>query len=237
MTLELAALPLAFLAGMVGILSPCVWPLVPVVMGSASTAGRLGPPSLALGLSLAFAVAGTLLSFALVSTGTDPELFRYLSAVLLILVALPLLHEPSAEWLAVRLSRLGSLMPAGSTHGMSGPLGQFGIGFLLGLVWLPCVGPTLGAAIALASMGQQLPLAFLVMMSFGLGTALVLLLAALLSANALRSFRPQTLQSAKRGKQVLGWTLLLLGVLVLMGGDKWLERWAVSWLPTFTTSL
>ena len=41
----------------------------------------------------------------------------------------------------------------------------FGVGALLGLIWLPCVGPTLGAAIALASVGQQLSTAFLIMLA------------------------------------------------------------------------
>jgi cytochrome c-type biogenesis protein len=234
-TLEFSALPLAFAAGMVGILSPCVWPLVPVVMGSATTSGRLGPPALALGLSMAFAFAGTLLSFLLVSAGIDAEIFRYVSAILLLIVAIPLLHEPAADWLALHLRGVSAMASVGSGRRVVGPLGQLGIGFLLGLVWLPCVGPTLGAAIALASMGQQLILAFLVMMSFGLGTALMLLLAAMLSTHALKALRPQALQGARRGKQFLGCTLLLLGLLVLLSADKWLERWAIGWLPAFTT--
>ena len=64
MTLELTAVPLAFLAGVLGVLSPCVWPLVPVVTSSAALGGRSGPVWLALGLSLAFAGAGTLEALA-----------------------------------------------------------------------------------------------------------------------------------------------------------------------------
>ena len=84
MTLELSALPLALLAGVLSVLSPCVWPLVPIVMGSAAGAGRSGPLALAAGLSVSFALAGTLLSFALISLGLDPELFRYAAATLLV---------------------------------------------------------------------------------------------------------------------------------------------------------
>jgi hypothetical protein len=56
MNLELASIPLALVAGVFGVLSPCVWPLVPVVTSSAATTGRSGPLFLALGLSLSFAV-------------------------------------------------------------------------------------------------------------------------------------------------------------------------------------
>ncbi|MBA3887965.1 MAG: cytochrome c biogenesis protein CcdA, partial [Acidobacteria bacterium] len=69
--LDLASVPLAGFAGMLSILSPCVWPLVPVVMSSAATSGRFGPWYLALGLSTAFAVAGTLLVLLLVTLGLD----------------------------------------------------------------------------------------------------------------------------------------------------------------------
>jgi cytochrome c-type biogenesis protein len=237
MTLELAAIPLALVAGVAGILSPCVWPLVPVVTSSAATSGRSGPVYLALGLSVSFALAGTLLTLLLVSTGLDPELFRYLAAGLLVAVALVLLVRPLNDWVALRLSAIsGRLGPGDRVAGASGP-GQFGVGALLGVVWLPCVGPTLGAAIALASMGQDLGLAFLVMLAYGAGTAGVLLLAGLVSGRLLARWRTTLMSSGGFGKKLLGWTLLVLGLLVLTGGDKYLEALAVDMVPEWVYSL
>lgn len=230
MALELAAIPLAFIAGVLGVLSPCVWPLIPIVMGSAAGKSKFGPYALALGLSISFAVAGTLLSFILVNTGLDPELFRYFAAILLIFTAILLIHHQLGEWLSVKLSMLTShFNPQDNGHG--GWLGQFNLGLLLGLVWLPCVGPTLGAAIALASMGQQMSLAFMIMLSFGLGTALVLLVAGMLSAKVLKKVKPNSLQNAVKVKQFLGWIILTLGLLVLTGLDKQLEIMALGLLP------
>jgi cytochrome c-type biogenesis protein len=166
MSLSLASIPIAAGAGALGILSPCVWPLVPVVMSSAASGGRWGPWMLTVGLSLSFALAGTLLSFLLVSTGTDPEFFRYVAGSLLLLVAAALLVPRVGDWLSLRLSLLtGRFNPSGDGSSL---FGQFGVGLLLGLVWLPCVGPTLGAAIALASVGQELSTAFAIMMAYGL---------------------------------------------------------------------
>ncbi len=235
MTLELAAIPLALLAGGLSILSPCVWPLVPIVMGSAASSSRFGPYALALGLSLSFAVAGTLLSFFLVNAGLDPELFRYMAALLLVVVGLPLVIAPLGNWLTERLSMLTARFGAGPNG--SHWSGQFGVGFLLGMVWLPCVGPTLGAAIALASMGQQMGTAFVVMLSFGAGTASVLLAAGLASRKLLTKAAPGLSVGASRGKKILGWMLLLLGVMALTGADKILEAWALSWLPDIALSL
>lgn len=237
MTLELGSLPLAFAAGVLSVLSPCVWPLVPIVMGSAAGGGRAGPVALAAGLSLAFSLAGTVLSFALVSLGLDPEIFRYVAATLLVVVALALVVPRLGQWLNVALSRLTAGFDPGGRDAAGGWPAQFWIGLLLGLVWLPCVGPTLGAAIALASLGQQLVQSFIVMLLFGLGTAGTLLSAGLASTGALRRLRPSLLAGAGAAKQWLGWALLVLGALVLTGFDKRLEAWALGWLPDLATRL
>lgn len=237
MTLELAAIPLALAAGVFGVLSPCVWPLVPVVMSSAATSGRTGPLYLALGLSLSFAVAGTLLTFLLVSAEMDPELFRNVAAVLLVAVGLTLVVRRFGDWITLRLSLLAGRMNIGpGGRAASGP-GQFGVGALLGVVWLPCVGPTLGAAIALASLGQSMGVAFVVMLAYGVGTAGVLLLAGIVSERALASWRPTLLTSGGRGRKLLGWSLLLLGALVLSGIDKYLEALAVDLVPGWVFTL
>jgi len=236
MTLELASLPLAMLAGVLSILSPCVWPLVPIVMSSAATSGRSGPVFLALGLSTAFAVSGTVLTLLLLTLGFNPDGFRYVAAAMLIIVAAFLLSKPLSEWAAVKLSGLTSRFDVAS-GGTGGAVSQFGVGALLGLVWLPCVGPTLGAAIALASLGQQMGTAFVVMFAFGVGTAAALLLAGVVSGQLLNRWRPGMLQGAARGKQWLGALLLLLGLMVFTGLDKQLEAVALEILPDWAVSL
>lgn len=236
MTLELMSLPLALLAGILSILSPCVWPLVPVIMSSAATSGKTGPWFLALGLSTSFAAAGTLLTYVLLNLGFNPDGFRYVAAVMLLLVGFILLIKALADFITLQLSRLTSHFnlsgPANSTA-----TGQFGIGALLGLVWLPCVGPTLGAAIALASMGQNMVMAFVVMFVFGIGTAAVLLFAGLVSARALSKLRPGLMSNAGAAKKLLGGLLVILGLMVLTGADKVLETAALGMLPDWATSL
>lgn len=235
MVLEYSAIPLAFLAGGLGIMSPCVWPLIPVVMGVTASGGKYSPYAMALGLSVSFALAGTLLSLFIVSMGLDPELFRYVAAVILVLVALILLIPTLANRITLFLSNLSSRIGIESSgNNLAGP---FGVGFLTGIVWLPCVGPTLGAAIALASMGQDLFKAFIVMLAFGLGNAVVLLVAASLSTGVLRKFTSTAGKTARWGKNTLGGLLLILGLLVLTGVDKLLEAWALSWLPDWAFNL
>ena len=238
MSLDFAAIPLAFFAGIVGVVSPCVWPLVPVVTSSAAISGKIGPLYLAAGLSVSFAVAGTLLTWLLVSTSMDPEYFRLMAAVMLLLVGLILIVPSLSDWVTMRLSMLSGRLRLGSrAGGNTSARGQFGVGALLGIVWLPCVGPTLGAAIALASMGQDMLLSFIVMLAYGTGTAGVLLLAGFVSTKLLTRWRPQVMAGSGFGKKLLGGTLLLLSILVLTGIDKWLEAMAVGMLPEWIFEL
>lgn len=238
MMLDLAAVPLAFLAGIFGVMSPCVWPLVPVVTSSAAAGGRSGPVYLALGLSLSFAVAGTVVTWFLTSMGLDPELFRYLAAGMLLVMASVFLVQALGDWFTLRLSLFTSRFGVGSGgREVVSPPGQFGVGVVLGFVWLPCVGPTLGAAIALASMGQSLPMAFIVMLAYGVGTASVLLAAGLISGQVLARWRPGVMASGRMGKKVLGGSLLVLALLVFTGLDKVLEALAVRILPTWVFTL
>ena len=236
MSLELASVPLAYIAGVLSILSPCVWPLVPIVMTSAAGKGKSGPLYLALGLSTAFALAGSILTFVLLNAGLNPDAFRWFAAGLLVLIGLTLIIKPLADWLSLRLSELSSRMNIGE-HEASSSVGQFGVGMLLGLVWLPCVGPTLGAAIALASVGQDMGIAFVVMFTFGFGTASALIVAAVVSGKLLNKWRPSVFENVAKAKSLLGWLLLILGLMVFLGIDKVLETLAVQYLPDWAISL
>ena len=237
MTLDITAIPVALFAGVVGVMSPCVWPLVPVVMASASTGGRGGPFFLAGGLSLSFAVAGTFLTFLLVNTGLDPELFRYVAAGVLVAMGLLLVVDRLGDRAAAVLSRLTAGFDPGRGFGAESGPAQFGVGALLGVVWLPCVGPTVGVAIALAALGEDLLSSFSVMLSYGVGTAAVLLGVGLFSGRILNRGKGGATSGRVLGKKILGWSVLVLGVLVFTRLDKVLEAWALDLLPAWVFTL
>ncbi|GLP95496.1 cytochrome c biogenesis CcdA family protein [Paraferrimonas sedimenticola] len=220
------AIPLAFAAGLLSLLSPCVLPMVPVVASSAVRSSKKGIYTLALGLSLSFALAGTVLTFALISTGMSPDVLRYFSASLLLLIAATLLIPSAGDWLMFKLSQLTSRVPQGQSQG-DGVATQFTVGASLGLVWLPCVGPTLGAAIALASTGQSMGSAFVVMLAFGVGTAIPLVGFSLLMKNSLSRW----ISTGAIAKKVMGVSLIVLSLSIFSGFDRVLEMWALELLP------
>lgn len=236
MELAFASIPLAIFAGVLSILSPCVWPLVPIVMASSANKGRLGPLYLALGLSTAFALAGGLITYLLLNAGLSPDAFRWFGAAFLILIGLILVVKPLGEWVNYRLSIVSSRFDTGG-HDSTTAMGQFGIGMMLGLVWLPCVGPTLGAAIALASVGQDMMMASIIMFAFGMGTAGALIVTALLSQALIDKWRPGLFENVVRAKLVLGYLMLALGLMVFTGIDKVLETLAVQYLPDWAVAI
>jgi cytochrome c biogenesis protein CcdA len=120
---------------------------------------------------------------------------------------------------------------------LDGLSGQFILGLLLGIVWSPCVGPTLGAAIVLASQGHALLQAAIVMALFGLGAGLPLIALGVVSRQALMRWRGHLLATGQGGKKLLGVILLLAGLLILAGLDKSFETWVLNIAPEWLTSL
>jgi cytochrome c-type biogenesis protein len=234
----LASYGLALLAGLLSTLSPCVLPIVPILIGSALNAHRREPLALAAGLALSYAVLGTALAWAGGALSFDSEWVRRFGAGLLGLFGLVLLSGSLQQRFAVATSGIGD---AGnrllSRLHLDGLSGQFVVGTVLGVIWSPCVGPTLGSAIVLASQGQNLGRAAVLMGIFGVGAALPILVLAYLSRSAMMSVRGKMMQAGKMGKVSLGLAMLLIAVATLTGTDRPVEAWVVSHSPAWVTNI
>jgi cytochrome c-type biogenesis protein len=223
----LAAFGLAFLAGMLSTLSPCVLPLLPVVLGAAASKHWLGPAALASGLCLSFVAVGLFVATIGFAIGLGAGVFQVAAAVLMIAIGmvlvvpefqsrLALAAGPVAGWTERRFDRVSA----------SGPYGQFAVGLVLGAVWSPCVGPTLGAASVLAAQGQDLAQVAATMLLFGV-----------LSRKALMRGRERLLATGTVIKVGLGGLLIMIGVASATGLDKWIETGLVNASPQWLTDL
>lgn len=229
---------LGFIAGVLSTLSPCVLPLLPLVLGAAVSQHRYGPVALAAGLALSFVTIGLFVATIGFSIGLDSAVFRNVGALLLLGVGVVLLIPRFQTQLAVAGGpvsgwadrRFGDFAPTGLK-------GQFAAGLLLGAVWSPCVGPTLGAASVLAAQGEDLGHVAIVMAAFGLGAALPLLVLGLLSREAMFRWRKKILLAGRGGKAMLGGFLLAMGLFILAGIDKKLETLLVETSPAWLTHL
>lgn len=236
--MALGSILFAFLAGVLSTLSPCVLPLLPIVLGAALNEHRLGPVALAAGLALSFVVIGLFVATLGFAIGIDIEAFRIVAALALLGIGVVLMVPAFQSRLAVAAGPVSTWTQ--SRFGgfeATGLWGQFALGLLLGAVWSPCVGPTLGAASLLASRGESLGQVALTMGVFGAGAALPLLLLGLLSREAMLRWRARLMDAGRTGKVVLGGLLVAMGALVLAGLDKRLEAWLVSISPDWLTDL
>lgn len=222
----------AYLAGLLTLINPCVLPVLPIVLVSALNADRNGPLALAAGMSLSFVAFGVGITAFGSALGITQEGLAQAGAVVMMIFGVVLL----VPGLSRRFEMATAGVSAQADTRMSqmdnqGVQGQFVGGMLLGAVWSPCIGPTLGGAIALASQGENLGYATLIMAAFALGVSTLILGLGLGAREAIRS-RAQSLRGvAERSKSILGVTFLAVGLALFFKVHHMIEAWALRVLP------
>src|SRR5512138_1654392 len=185
---------LGLVAGALTTLSPCVLPVLPFVLLAALDEHRFGPLALAGGMATTFTVLGLLVSGAGSAVDLSADGVRYGAAALMALFGVVLLSASLQQRLTTLAGPVTNWLGASTQRfGAGGLGGQFALGALLGAVWSPCSGPTLGAAVTLAASSQTLAKASAIMLFFGMGASIPLLALAYGSKATLRN-RRETLQ-------------------------------------------
>ncbi len=234
----LGTLGFAFLAGVFSSLSPCVLPLIPLVLGAAVSQHKCGPAALAGGLALSFAAVGLFVATIGFAVGIDGGVFRKVAAVLMTAIGLMLIVPRFQARFAVAAGPVGNWAEERfGGFSKAGLSGQFAVGLLLGVVWAPCVGPTLGAASLMAARGEKLSQVVLTMLVFGVGAALPLLLLGTLSRESIFRIRGRLLSTGQGAKLAMGVLLAVMGVMILSGYDRNLEAALVDASPAWLTDL
>jgi cytochrome c-type biogenesis protein len=222
---------LALFGGLLTSLSPCVIPLLPLVVGSAGTRHRLGPVALCAGLVLSFSVLAIAVAFAIKAFSFDPGVIRKAGAVLLLLFGVASLL-PITGLISRLLAPLASRASAAAAHtDRAGLVGNFFVGSLLGAIWSPCAGPTLGSAIGLVAQAGTLFQGWVLMFAFGLGASLPLLAVAYGSRSLFQANRNWLAALSGKAKPVFGVILICAAVGIISGGDKKLEAALLRHLP------
>lgn len=232
----------SFGAGVLSTLSPCVLPLLPIIIGSSLCEHKLGPLAVAGGMAISFALIGTLLASVGARIGLNQDSFRMVAAIVMIVIGIVLISNYLQQSFATATSSVSNIgHTLLSKISIVGIKGQFAIGLLLGLIWSPCVGPTLGAAITVASQGTHLTKVALMMGVFGLGAGLPIILLGLLSRQAMLKAKIKLQGVGGIGKTILGVALLGIGISIMTGFDKTIEIFLTThspeWLIQLTTSL
>lgn len=228
----------AYLAGLLTLINPCVLPVLPIVLASALSGSRYGPLALAAGMSLSFVVFGVTVTAFGSAVGLDQERLAQIGAVLMILFGTVLLVPAFSR--RFELATAGAASGAGSRLAQmdqQGVRGQFLGGALLGMVWSPCIGPTLGAAIALASQGQSLGWVTAIMVFFAAGVSTLILVIGYGFGSTMRARADSLRGLAERSKPILGATFIAVGLMLLLGVHHIIEGFAIQVLPIWLQDL
>ena len=222
---------LSFCAGALTILSPCVLPLVPVVVVGAQVQDARAPFALAFGLAATFGTVGGFVASLGVDFGESPYL-REIAAIAILAIGVILFLPACGERFALAvapLQRLGTRLQ--NRLPQSGLAAQIAAGALLALIWAPCAGPTLAAAVALAARSGKLSIAMLSMGLYTLGAAGALLAIGFGFGQIAGLRRVAALRAGAAARSLLGGAFSLVGLLVLTGADHWLEAVAIAGMP------
>lgn len=232
LALSLPQLGLSVAAGSLTTLSPCVFPLLPLVLGGAVQGNRFAPVAMGVGMVASFAAIGMLLGALGPVLGIDADTVRTAGAAMLIAFALVMLVPALGKHFSRWMMPIASAANAASTR-LDGRslVSATALGAVLGLVWSPCSGPLLGSALTLVATDGGVLRGGVVLALFGLGAAIPLVAVAYASRSGFARLRDWVLMRVERVR--CGFAVLLgtMGIAILSGGDKWVEAHLLQSLP------
>ena len=222
---------LVFVAGLGTIFSPCLLPILPAVL-SGSVGSRYRPIAIVAGISLTFTGMGVLASLIGASFIFFEAYLRWFSIIFIIAMGVVLFDDRVGGMYASLASRAVSLvkLPITVAGGGGGLLGGFALGLSLGVLWIPCVGPILGAVLAhvaagAAGSGSLLYGAFqLFIYSLGVGVPMLIIA---YSGKTISGRSRRLSRYAPLSKKISGLVLVSLGLMMLFGVDKTIQHYFI----------
>ncbi len=228
----------AYGAGLLTLINPCVLPVLPIVLATALQASRWGPVALAAGMSLSFAILGVTVSAFGRAVGLNADDIAQVGAVLMILFGLVLLVPQASAVFSTATAGFAARADSGLDEVDRGSLtGQFVGGMLLGAVWSPCVGPTLGGAISLASQGESLLRATAIMLFFALGISTIILALGYGARSALQKRQAAMRRFAAAARPLLGAIFVAVGLMLFFKWPYFIESWLLDIMPIWLQDL
>lgn len=233
----------AFLAGIVTILSPCILPILPVILATSvtDTSSKKKPYGIVVGFILSFTFFTLFLSSIVKLLGIPADSLRNFSVIVIALFGFSLVVPKFQLMMESLFARLANFMPASPSDGPNsvGKTGFGGgvlIGLSLGLLWTPCVGPILASVISLAITGTVTTDAFFITLAYSLGTAIPMYLV-IISGRSLFTRVPWLLGNTGKIQKVFGLVMILTSLMIYLGIDRTFQTYILTKLPQYGAGL
>ena len=223
----------AFLAGIVTILSPCILPVLPIVLSGSVGEGKRRPLGIVTGFILSFTFFTLFLTALVTRLGVSADALRGVSVVVILLFGASLLLPQLQVLLEKLLSKLSQLAPTEQKDGFSGGLL---LGLSLGLLWTPCVGPILASVITVALTGSVSGSAFLITLAYALGTGLPML-AITYGGRQLLNRVPWLTKNLNKVQQGFGLLMIATAVAIYLNLDRQFQTWILNTFPNYGAGL
>lgn len=224
----------AFLAGLVTVLSPCVLPLLPIILSSTAESGKQKPLGVVVGFVLSFTFFTLFLSSLVQLFNFPADNLRAFSIVILIFFGLSLLVPKIQLWLEILFGRLANYVP--TVKGRPSFVGGLLIGFSLGLLWTPCVGPILASVISLSITGEVSTQSALITFAYALGTALPMLMIMLAGSTALQKV-PWLVKNTGKIQKAFGVLMVLTAIGIFFNVDRKFQTFILRTFPNYGVGL
>lgn len=224
----------AFIAGIVTVLSPCILPLLPIILSSSDASGKQKPLGVVIGFIASFTFFTLFLSMIVRLSGIPSESLRIFSILVLAVFGASLLVPQIQTKLEIVFGKLANLMPSGAKR--SGFWGGLMIGFSLGLLWTPCVGPILASVISLAITGAVTVQAFLLTLAYAAGTAIPMFAIMLAGSKALQKV-PWLVRNTGRIQKIFGLLMILTAIGIYFNIDRRFQTYILETFPNYGIGL
>ncbi|OGH14650.1 MAG: hypothetical protein A2687_00535 [Candidatus Levybacteria bacterium RIFCSPHIGHO2_01_FULL_38_26] len=227
----------AFLAGIVTILSPCILPILPIILSSSLggvNIGRLRPLGVVFGFVASFTFFTLFLSTIVRISGIPVDTLRFLAVIVIAGFGVSFLvprFQVLLERLFSKLSSFAPTRPAGTGFGSG-----FIIGLSLGLLWTPCVGPILASVISLAIVGTVTLDAFLIILAYSIGTAIPMFMIIIGGQNLFRKV-PWLLVNSANIQKAFGIIMIATALGILFNIDRKFQTFILDRFPQYGVGL
>lgn len=216
--MDYSKIAMAFLEGLGMILSPCILPILPILLAGGTSGGRKRPLGIITGFIITFSLVTLLLRALIRTTGLSAELIRYVAFALLFLFAIIMLISPLFNLFSRATQRFANT--GANNPWLNNPDGGFLSGALLGSIvsflWTPCAGPLLAAVIIQTATSQTNIESVFIIIGFSMGSALPMLLITLLGRKILTYF--QFIQNRPNLMRTLFGSIILISAILLATG-------------------
>ncbi len=224
----------AFLAGIVTILSPCILPILPIVLSGSLAGGKKRPLGIITGFIFSFTFFTLTLSAIVKATGLSADGLRTIAIVVIALFGLSMVTPKFQIWMEKLFSRLANLLPKGSND--TGFVGGIFVGLSLGLLWAPCVGPILASVITLAATNTVNTLTILITLAYSIGTAIPML-GITYGGRSLLSRAPWLLANTNKIQKGFGILMLLTALAIYNNWDRTFQTYILTTFPNYGVGL